>query len=97
MELNKKQIEFIQDNHTELLDEVLDEGIDNELIYTDDVWNTLKEHYSPFDLLNGQVAFEDLYEAIRDDLYHDEDTYIDVYDRLNDEQQEEINELADEE
>ena len=97
MELNKKQKERIIDYHREVLDEVIRENIDNDLIYTDDVYNILSELYDPFDILNGKVTMDDLVNDLYERHWDDEDTYIEVYDRLNDEQQEEINELADEE
>lgn len=97
MKLNIKQIEHIMENHDDTLNEVIHENIDNDLIYTDDIWDILRNLYSPTDLLNGEVTMDDLYSDLYDKHSNDEETYIEVYDRLDFVQQLEIDELADEE
>ena len=41
--------------------------IDSKLTYTADFWDTLKEHTTPDDLLNGKYTWDDL---IEDMTYH---------------------------
>lgn len=93
MTLNNKQIDYIRDNHDDVLDEVINDEIDRVLIYTDDIWDILKENYDPMDLLNGTITIDDVLSDLHSVHYYDLDTYMEVYDRLDDEDQKEIDDL----
>ena len=66
--LNNNLVDEVFEHYSEQLFEVEHNLIDNKLIYTSDFWDTLEEHTSPDDLLDGKYTWDHLLEDMSDNL-----------------------------
>lgn len=70
--LNNNLVDEVFEHYSDQLFEVEHNLIDNKLIYTSDFWDTLEEHTSPDDLLDGKYTWDHLLEDMTDNLSTEE-------------------------
>lgn len=94
---NDEQMEFIKENHADLVDEIINGKIDNDLIYYSDIEEAANRFSNIVDILNGKYTMQDLIEDLYCEYHGEnfEDVASDVYDELSEEEQEEIDSLQD--
>lgn len=96
---NNKQLEFIKENYTEEINELINYEIDKRLIYYDDIEEYVRQFSNIVDVLIGRYAMDDLCNDIYNDILENEFEYIaeELYNNLDDEERRKIDELDDEE
>ena len=92
---NNKQIEFIKENYTDEIDEIIHEEIDRDLIYYADIEKAVNRFSNILDVLKGDYTLEDLFNDLYNEYYNDDFEYIAelLYDGLSEEEQQEIDRL----
>ena len=55
-------------NIYDIVEEIINYKIDQQLTYTSDFWEKLKEYTTPSDLVNGLYTIDNLIEDMRDDM-----------------------------
>ena len=55
-------------NIYDIVEEIINYKIDQDLTYTSDFWEILKEYTTPSDLFNGLYTIDNLVEDMRDDM-----------------------------
>lgn len=94
---NDKQIEFIKENYPDRTDEIIHEEMDRDLLYYEDIEKAMNRFSNIVDVLNGLYTMDDLIEDLYNEYYNDNFEYIAelLYDELDEEEQQEIDELED--
>jgi uncharacterized protein Yka (UPF0111/DUF47 family) len=94
---NDKQIEFIKENYPDRIDEIIHEEMDRVLLYYADIEKAVNRFSNIVDVLNGSYTMDDLIEDLYAEYYNDnfEDIAALLYDELDEEEQQEIDELED--
>jgi len=94
---NDAQIEFIKENHANLIDEIINDKIDLDFTYYSDIEEAANRFSNIVEILNGKYTMQDLIEDLYDEYHGEnfEDVASDVYDELSEEEQEEIDSLED--
>lgn len=95
MKFTEAQKEFIKENYADKVDEVINDVIDRELIYNDDVDDAVNRFSNIVACLRGEYTMEDLYNDLYNDYYDDDfdDIAEEIYEEhLNEEQQKEVDE-----
>ena len=70
--LSNDLVDEVFEHYSDQLYEVEHNLIDYLIMYTADFWDTLKEHTSPTDLLNGRYSWDHLWEDLADNLSTEE-------------------------
>ena len=94
---NNTQIEILKEKHADKIDEIIHREIDRELIYYKDIGKAVNRFSNIVDVLNGLYTMENLFEDLYDEYYNDnfEDIAELLYDELNEEEKQEIDEVED--
>ena len=95
MKLTEQQKEFIKDNYSDKVEEVIHEKIDNDLIYYDDIQEKVNQFSNITECLRGEYTMDNLYDDMYNDYYNDnfDDIATEVYDDLDEEQQKEVDDV----
>lgn len=95
MKLTEGKKEFIKENYTDKVNEVINARIDTDFTYYDDIANLVDRFSNIVACLRGEYTMDDLYSDLYDDYYNNnfDDVAIEIYEEhLDEEQRKEIDE-----
>ena len=97
--LNEEQIEYVKDNYDSEIEDVINDRIDNDLTYHDDIYEAVQRFSSITECLNGEYSMTDLMEDLHAEYFENDIDEIaqEVFDNLDEEEQNEILNLGVEE
>lgn len=95
MTFTESQKEFIKENYADKVDEVINNKIDSDLTYYDDIADAVNRFSNIVACLRGEYTMDDFHEDLYEEYYYEnfDDIATEIYEEyLDEEQQKEVDE-----